>query len=122
MLRCGNGLMNPHDGIAPHTIAALWVFLRQVPEMFTLNRYSDGRFSRFSFLRCNKLPAILLQRGIAFRGAKQPFLGVSSLNLAAPSGAAFFCLSPRRDATRFAVDERATRLQPCAPAAQRIPR
>jgi hypothetical protein len=36
--------------------------------------------------------AILLQRGIAefFSATPRPFLGVSSLNLAAPSGAAFF--------------------------------
>ena len=45
-----------------------------------------------SLLRCSAFPSILLQRGIAKLpfGMPPPFLGVSSLNLAAPPGAAFF--------------------------------
>ena len=43
-------------------------------------------------LPCRNERSILLQRGIrdSRRLCRQPFLGVSSLNLAAPSGAAFF--------------------------------
>ena len=50
------------------------------------------------YLLAHRFGALLLQRGIAdfLSALPRPFLGVSSLNLAAPDGAAFFLLCDGR--------------------------